>query len=243
MAKASSIITRKIELIPDIEGMTQKESNDRCYGLIRGYDSNLYKVANLLVSQLYGVESLFQMLCLQNEEYMACKRELRKKSLSDDERRKVEERFEAVKEAITKRKNELAPQPAQTFAYRAATNSEYSKFFPSDILDSLKQDIYKHYNASKRDQQMGERSLATYKKGMPIPFMLEKHNVIKEIDEDYYLFWFEDTRFRLNFGRDRSNNRAIVYNCINTQKYKLNIMADVHIKKKKMFLINSVEIP
>lgn len=52
MAKASSIITRKIELIPDIEGMTQKESNDRCYGLIRGYDSNLYKVANLLVSQL-----------------------------------------------------------------------------------------------------------------------------------------------------------------------------------------------
>ncbi len=68
MAKASSIITRKIELIPDIEGMTQKESNDRCYGLIRGYDSNLYKVANLLVSQLYGVESLFQMLCLQNYE-------------------------------------------------------------------------------------------------------------------------------------------------------------------------------
>ncbi len=243
MAKASSIITRKIELIPDIEGMTQKESNDRCYGLIRGYDSNLYKVANLLVSQLYGVESLFQMLCLQNNEYMDCKRKLCNKSLSDDERCRVEERFEDVKEAITKRVRELAPQPAQTFAYRAATNSEYSKFFPSDILNSLKQDIYKHYNASKRDQQMGERSLATYKKGMPIPFMLEKHNVIKEIDEDYYLFWFEDTRFRLNFGRDRSNNRAIVYNCINTQKYKLNKMADIQIKNKKLFLIISVEIP
>ena len=50
-----SKITRKIEIVPDIEGLTHDESNKKCYGAFYSFDKNLYKVANLLVSQLYGL--------------------------------------------------------------------------------------------------------------------------------------------------------------------------------------------
>ena len=34
------------------------------------YDRKLYKVANLLVSQLYGLDNLLSLMRLQNEEYV-----------------------------------------------------------------------------------------------------------------------------------------------------------------------------
>ena len=49
-----SQITRKIEIIPDIDGITHEESNKKCYNTFYKFDRKLYKVANLLVSQLYG---------------------------------------------------------------------------------------------------------------------------------------------------------------------------------------------
>lgn len=56
-----SKITRKIEIIPDIEGLTHDESNKKCYGAFYSIDKNLYKVANLLVSQLYGLDNLLSL--------------------------------------------------------------------------------------------------------------------------------------------------------------------------------------
>ena len=35
-----SIVTRKIELIPDIENLTHEESNQRCYKLLYNIGSN-----------------------------------------------------------------------------------------------------------------------------------------------------------------------------------------------------------
>ena len=47
-----SKITRKIELIPDIENLTHEESNQRCYKVFYNIDNKLYKVANLLVCRV-----------------------------------------------------------------------------------------------------------------------------------------------------------------------------------------------
>lgn len=63
--------------------------------------------------------------------------------------------------------------------------------------------------------------MTTYKRGIPVPFNLMKKNVIVSDGDNYYLTWFEETRFKLNFGKDRSNNRDIIDNCLNTNKYKL----------------------
>lgn len=66
-----SKITRKIELIPDIENLTHEESNQRCYKVFYNIDNKLYKVANLLVCQLFGLDNLLSLMRLQNDEYVS----------------------------------------------------------------------------------------------------------------------------------------------------------------------------
>lgn len=238
-----SKITRKIEIIPDIDGMTHEESNKKCYNTFYTFDRKLYKVANLLVSQLYGLDNLLSLMRLQNDEYVKCQSKLSFKSITDATKEEIKKRMQEIDVELVSMKNYIAPKHPQTYSYRAVTSSEYAKDIPSDILNNLKQDVYQHFNENKKEQIRGERSLATYKKGMPIPFSLEKRHVIICDGDNYYLPWFEDTRFRLNFGRDRSNNRAIIDNCIKTKKYKLCAAAKIQLKERKLFLLITVDIP
>ena len=236
-------ITRKIEIIPDIEGMTHEESNKVCYDTIRSIDRKLYRVANHLVSQLYGLDNLLSLLRLQNEEYVSCQKSLTSKNLSDEEKDAIKQRMEEIDNELLSIKNDIAPKSPQTFAYRAIKDTPAAEGIPSDILDTLKQDVFKHYNSSKKEQMQGERTLTTYKKGMPIPFVLGKSHSLTMNNEDYFLPWFNGCRFKLNFGRDRSNNRAIVDNCIKNNKYKLAQAAKLQIKERKLFLLITVDIP
>lgn len=238
-----SKITRKIEIVPDVEGLTHEESNKKCYNTFYNFDRKLYKVANLLVSQLYGLDNLLPLMRLQNEEYVDCQRKLSRKSITDAVKDEIKKRMEDIDAKLLSVKNEIAPMHAQSYSYRAVTSSECAKDIPSDILDSLKQDVYKHFNENKKEQIRGERSLTTYKIGMPIPFNLKKKHVIISVGDNYYLPWFEDTRFRLNFGRDRSNNHAIIDNCIKAKKYKLCPTAKIQLKDRKLFLLVTVDIP
>lgn len=238
-----SKITRKIEIIPDIDGITHEESNKKCYNTFYKFDRKLYKVANLLVSQLYGLDNLLSLMRLQNDEYVKCQSKLSFKSITDATKEEIKKRMQEIDAELVSMKNDIAPKHPQTYSYRAVTSSEYAKDIPSDILNNLKQDVYQHFNENKKEQIRGERSLATYKKGMPIPFSFEKRHVIICDGDNYYLPWFEDTRFRLNFGRDRSNNRAIIDNCIKTKKYKLCAAAKIQLKERKLFLLITVDIP
>ncbi len=236
-------ITRKIEIVPDIEGLTHEESNKKCYNVVYNYDRKLYKVANLLVSQLYGLDNLLSLMRLQNKEYVDCLRKLSLNKTTDTAKENIKKRMEEIDAELMSIKKEIAPMHTQSYSYRAVKSSEYAKDMPSDILDSLKQDVYKHFNENKKEQIRGERSLATYKRGMPIPFSLKDKHIIVCDGDTYYLPWFEDTRFRLNFGRDRSNNRAIIDNCIKTKKYKLCAAAKIQLKEKKLFQLVTVDIP
>ena len=238
-----SKITRKIEIVPDVEGLTHEESNKKCYNTFYNFNRKLYKVANLLVSQLYGLDNLLPLMRLQNEEYVDCQRKLSFKSTTDVAKEEIKKRMEEIDAELISIKKEIAPMHSLSYSYRAVKSSEYAKDIPSDILDSLKQDVYKHFNENKKEQIRGERSLTTYKKGMPIPFSLKDKHIIVCDGDNYYLPWFEDTRFRLNFGRDRSNNRAIIDNCIKTKKYKLCAAAKIQLKDRKLFLLVMVDIP
>lgn len=236
-------ITRKIEIIPDVEGMTHEESNKVCYDTIHSIDRKLYRVANHLVSQLYGLDNLLSLLRLQNEEHVSCQKSLTSKNLSDEEKDAIKQRMEEIDNELLSIKNDIAPKSPQTFAYRAIKDTPAAEGIPSAILNTLKQDVFKHYNSSKKEQLQGERTLTTYKKGMPIPFVLDKNHSLTLINEDYFLPWFNGSRFKLNFGRDRSNNRAIVDNCIKTGNYKLGTAAKIQIKERKLFLLITVDIP
>lgn len=238
-----SIVTRKIELIPDIENLTHEESNQRCYKLLYNIDKKLYKLANLLVCQLFGLDNLLSLMRLQNDEYVKCQSKLVSKSISKETQKDIKERMKEIDKELLARKAEIAQKSPLTFAYRAIKDSHYAKDLPSDIFNTLKQDVFKHFNETKKEQLRGERSLATYKRGIPIPFSLMKKNVILSEGDNYYLTWFEETRFKLNFGKDRSNNRAIIDNCLKANKYKLCTAAKIQLKNKKLFLLVTVDIP
>ncbi len=238
-----SIVTRKIELIPDIENLTHEESNQRCYKLLYNIDKKLYKLANLLVCQLFGLDNLLSLMRLQNDEYVKCQSKLVSKSISKETQKDIKERMKEIDKELLARKAEIAQKSPLTFAYRAIKDSHYAKDLPSDIFNTLKQYVFKHFNETKKEQLRGERSLATYKRGIPIPFSLMKKNVIVSEGDNYYLTWFEETRFKLNFGKDHSNNRAIIDNCLKTNKYKLGSAAKIQLKNKKLFLLVTVDIP
>lgn len=82
-----SKVTRKIELIPDIEDFTHEESNERCYRVFYNINNKLYKVANLLVCQLFGLDNLLSLMRLQNDEYVKCQSKLASKSISEEAKR------------------------------------------------------------------------------------------------------------------------------------------------------------
>lgn len=240
-------ITRKIELVPDVEGLTDKQSKDTCYGMLREIDYNLYKVANLLVSHLFGMEEFLNMMRLQNDEYVELRKRLGLKKTSEEEGKQILARLKDIDAEIIAHKNEMAPTNLRTFAYRAAKQSEYADHLPGDVLNSLKDEVFKHYSAVSKDRLRGERALSTYKRGMPIPFMLRGSQQLVQTDGEFYLQWYGGTRFHLNFGRDRSNNRLIVERCMGCAKdgitYKMAQTASVQIKERKIFLLLSVEIP
>ena len=129
-----SKITRKIEIIPDIEGLTHDESNKKCYGAFYSFDKNLYKVANLLVSQLYGLDNLLSLMRLQNDEYVKCQSKLSLKSTTDAEKENLKKSMKKIDAELVSIKNGMAPKHPQTFAYRAVKNCVYAKNIPSDIL-------------------------------------------------------------------------------------------------------------
>ena len=236
-------ITRRIEIIPDIEGMTHEESNKVCYDFLRNIDNKLYKVANNIVNHLYGLDNLLNLMRCQNEEYISCQKSLSLKKLSAEKKKEIKLRMKEIDKTLLAKKNNITPMPRQSFAYRAAIESPFAVGIPSKIINPLKEDVFKHYNSSKKEQQKGMRTLSTYKKGMPIPFVFGNNRSLLQIGNEYFLTWFNDCRFKLNFGRDRSNNRAIVDNCIKNGKYKLGTAAKIQIKERKLFLLLSVDIP
>ena len=104
-----SKITRKIEIVPDIEGLTHDESNKKCYGVFHTIDRNLYKVANLLVSQLYGLDNLLSLMRLQNDDYVKCLSSLSRKSTTDEAKEKIEKRMKEIDAEILSNKDKIAP--------------------------------------------------------------------------------------------------------------------------------------
>ena len=163
-----SKVTRKIELIPDIEDFTHEESNERCYRVFYNINNKLYKVANLLVCQLFGLDNLLSLMRLQNDEYVKCQSKLASKSISEEAKKDIKIRMEEIDKVLLERKVEIDPKHPQSFAYRAIKDSDYAKGLPSDILNTLKQDVFKHFNETKKEQLRGKRSLTTYKRGIPI---------------------------------------------------------------------------
>ncbi|MBR1755739.1 MAG: transposase [Bacteroidaceae bacterium] len=249
-------ITRKIELTLCTEGLSDEQRKAQ-WGLLFHINDNLYKAANNVSSKLYLDEHVQSMVRMKHDEYLGLLKELaraEKQKMPDaaviaELREKIaaaEKEMTDQELAICKYATEM---PTQSLSYRLVTEIETNIF--AQILDCLKQNVFATFNSDARDVKRGERAIRNYKKGMPIPFPWNKAIKIESQGDDFFLRWYSGIRFKFVFGKDRSNNRAIVMRCLKLDEdydgeYKLCNSSIQMVKRDggmKLFLLLVVSIP
>jgi putative transposase len=122
------------------------------------------------------------------------------------------------------------------FGYKFA--SEQFNILPSKIKASINNVTYSNYNSDKKEVLKGNRSVRTYKRNMPVPFMKEAISNLK-LDEDGKNFTFDlfspnSIPMKTTLGRDRSDNFSIIENIINGTYHLCN--SSYTFKDNKMIL-------
>lgn len=242
------VITRKIEIFLDRTGLSEEQIKEQ-YAFLYQVNDNLYRVANRLVSQLYLADEIDSILRMSDQEYVELRKQQARRNLDDEERATLELRMSEVIERINERRSEILNRPQQSFAYSVVAN-EGGDNFNSKILDTLKQNVLAHYKADTKEVRRGDKTLSNYRKGMPIPFAMNQSTRLLTQDGFYYLKWYGNIKFILNFGRDASNNRLIVERCLGIADDGISYKActsSIQIVKRgnhsKIFLLLCVDIP
>lgn len=268
-----AIITRKIEIKLCSEDLSDEERKAQ-WDLLYRINNNLYKAANNISSKLYLDEYVSSLVRLKHKEYKDLVKELAKakKQKNPDEAsiaemecrlKKYEHEMTDQEIAICKYADEMS---SQTLAYSFATELELDIY--GQILGQLQYKVHQDFKNDQKEVRQGKRSIRTYKKDLPIPFPwndtirieaiekdkieeLEKKHRRDDEDYDFYLNWYNGIRFRLYFGKDRSNNYLILKRCLHLDEYcndnyqlrSSSIKLVTKNKKPKLYLFLVVNIP
>jgi len=118
--------------------------------------------------------------------------------------------------------------------------SEEFPDLPSSIRTCINMQVAQKYNNDLKEVLRGERTIANYKYGMPIPFAISAKDNLERIPtehgEDIILKFFKGIKFRLNFGRDKSNNQVMIDRAI-AGEYKLCNSSIILEKKQNKYSI------
>ena len=245
-------ITRKIELHISKDGLSA-EDYDAQWKYLRQINDNLYKAANRASSHCFLNDEYKHRLCLQIPEYIDIEKHLKdskKSKLSKAELGQLKNRKKELEDSVKERFQE---EFEKNSLYRILSK-EFGEMIPGQILTCLKQIVQKDYNTARIELKKGERVISSYKKGMPIPFPINKSIHLQKQGEDFVLKWYNKVFFKLHFGRDRSNNRVIVERLIQSalnkkpkgEDYVMNNSSIQLVEKDKMtkiFLLLSIDIP
>ena len=253
------IITRKIELKIVKDGLTDEEY-DQQWKYLYQINNTIYLAANRISTHCLFNDEYEMRLKLHMPRYKEIEKELKKldsdKKTSDKEIRDrlLNERKE-IDEDVKNKKKDFLQCSKQNSTYQLVSK-EFKQYIPSDILANLNQKIQENYNNNQKKIESGERALSTYKKGMEIPFSIRENKRLKLFikEEGIYLKWFKEILFRLEFGKDASNNRCIVERLIESDKqqkgkgedYVANNSSIKLVKNGKntrIFLLLSIDIP
>lgn len=255
-------ITRKIELYIDKNNLTDDEYKAQ-WQYIRQIDNSLFLAANRISSHCLLNDELEIRLKLQMPEFCKIEKLLRnskKNKLSKEEIAELKLRKKELETTIKKQKDEFL-KTSQNSTYQLVAY-EFTNI-PTEILTNLNNDIVSKYGKARLDIANGVKSPSTYKRGIPIPFSVNKKAPFVFIDGEYYLEWFKGKtkeatgkilRFKLHFGKDKSNNRAIVERLVESAKlekgkdeaYVVNNSSIQLVDKgntTKIFLLLSLDIP
>ncbi len=273
------IITRKIEL--KIVRLTDEEY-DQQWKYLYQINNTIYQAANRISTHCLfndeyemrlrlhmprykeideGLENIKTELEKLNTKKKASDKEKRDRLLNE-QRQLVDERKELDKDVKNKKKDFL--QCSKQNSTYQLVSKEFLKYIPAEILTDLNQYVQNNYNNNKRKVKSGERALSTYKKGMGIPFSIKPESGLRLFikENGIYLKWFKlnndrkekEILFRLEFGKDASNNRCIVERLIESDRQQKKKGEDYiannssiklvkNGKNTRIFLLLSIDIP
>lgn len=266
-------ITRKIELKLCTEGLSEDERKAQ-RNLLYHINDNLYRAANNISSKLYLDEHVSSLVRLKHKEFKDLVKDLAKakkqKNPDVEAIAEMEARLKSYEDEMTNQELAICKyadeMSSDSLAYNFAT--ELGLDIYGQILTQLKDKVNKDFKNDQIKVKQGTRSIRTYKKGMPIPFPWN-HTIRIEInqknkkeeqekktkrdneDYDFYLNWYNGLRFRLHFGKDRSNNYQIVKRCFKldefcTDNYQFRTSSLKLVtgkKKPEYYLLLVVDIP
>lgn len=265
------IITRKIEL--KIVRLTDEEY-DQQWKYLYQINNTIYQAANRISTHCLfndeyemrlrlhmprykeideGLENIKTELEKLNTKKKASDKEKRDRLLNE-QRKLVDERKELDKDVKNKKKDFL--QCSKQNSTYQLVSKEFLKYIPAEILTDLNRYVQNNHNNNKNKVKSGERALSTYKKGMGIPFSIKSESGLRLFvkEEGIYLKWFKGILFKLEFGKDSSNNRCIVERLIESYKqqkkkgedYVANNSSIKLVKNgrnTRIFLLLSIDIP
>lgn len=255
------IITRKIELKIVKDGLTDEEY-DQQWKYLYQINNTIYLAANRISTHCLFNDEYEMRLKLHMPRYKEIEKELKKldsdKKTSDKEIRDrlLNERKE-LDEDVKNKKKDFLQCSKQNSTYQLVSK-EFKQYIPSDILANLNQKIQENYNNNQKKIESGERALSTYKKGMEIPFSIRESKRLKLFvkENGIYLKWFKGILFKLEFGKDASNNRCIVERLIESDKQQkgkgedyvannssIKLIKKGNDKSTRIFLLLSIDIP
>ncbi len=246
MATEYTCITRKIE----VHLHCTEENKKELYGIWDTINDNLYKAANYISSHLFFNDAYIERLKVQSNSYRDLERDLKK--CKDKEKiqkiksqlKELENSFKAQRLLFLKGGDIEGAGSEKTAVRRLAVNAFPD--IPYSIINALNDVICKTYTQNRFDVAIGKRTIATYKKGMPVPFLMTtgvgKIALRKREDNKYFVLFPGGLEWDLSFGRDSSNNQEIVARIMNG-KYKACDSSIQQNKKGKYFLNLVVKIP
>jgi IS605 OrfB family transposase len=204
-------ITRKMQLDVDYEPKSEEMKNT--WHKLYEWQYIVHKAANLISTHNFIQDNIKNFIYLTEEV---------KVKLADSS--KDEEGI-----LNTSKMNSTYRVLSETFKGRIPTN----------ILTALNSTITKTYNKEKRDYFLGNKSLRSYRKDVPIPFQSSNiRDFSWDEERKLYAFTLNGLPFKIWLGRDRSFNKVIIERILSGE-YKF-CDSSLQIKGGKLFLLMTV---
>ena len=241
--------TRKIQLL--INTPDKNES----WTFIRKLENDIYRAANLIMSNQYFNDTFHERIVLNDEALKHRKEKLTKDIIKT--RKKTEEENDSKKKKILQDKlnkfrkqwktlNKEIREKAEQFYTTGEKNSTYRLLetqypeMPSYIKAAINNFITGKYKREIYDVKTGKRTISSFKKGFPIPFMKTAMR-FEQKENNVLLHWINGIIFTLNFGKDLSDNQSIIDKILSGE-YKYSD-SSIKIEGRKIFLLLVVNIP
>ena len=208
-------ITRKIEIF-----VSESDKDLKGKHIAKLYENRnaAVKTANMCASHLFALDNTMPYL-------------------SDEDKEKI--KFLGTTGKNVTRQN--APYVAASLAFKRKADM--------DMLSCVIQNVRKNYQEDRKAGGMWDKSLRSYKGDMPIPFKpgrfanlrFDEYTSADGTKKKGCFFTLMGIPFQMRFGRDRSNNKAIVERVIKGD-YKM-VTSSIQLKGGKTFLLICVDIP